>query len=279
MVLNRLTCPECSAGIESSAGYTPGQVVRCPKCETEFTVEDGGGSGAGSPMQPAPRRAGESDDFQPSARRASADAAWTYKNSWVRYAVLGVLLAVLGVLGYLLYQKRMNEGKEMAGGNGDEESVRPVDAHVVGPARQLVPFVPGGGGAVTVDRQKKEKTEPKKAKLTPDEIKTQLVGVWGNKKEQCSMEYKADGTFLYKVEKEGMPAKSIAGKWKVVNAEDGSSNPDLTVTIVNLEWTAEGKSAIKDGIFLRSDGLSSQPLLDQLVDGKKVVTVFSKKKE
>ena len=85
MVLNRLTCPECSAGIESSAGYTPGQVVRCPKCETEFTVEDGGGSGAGSPMQPAPRRAGESDDFQPSARRASADAAWTYKNSWVRY--------------------------------------------------------------------------------------------------------------------------------------------------------------------------------------------------
>lgn len=276
MVLNHLTCPECNAGIESSSGYTPGQVVRCPKCETEFTVEDGGSAAAGGSAQPVARRVGESDDYQPSARRASASSS--YKNSWVRYAVLGVLLAVLGVLGFMLYQKRMNEGKDSASGNGDEESVKPVDARVVGAAPKLTPLVPnGGGGAITTDRPKRDKTEKKKAMLSTDEIKSKLVGVWGNKKEQCSMEYKADGTFLYKVEKEGMPAKSIAGKWKVVDAEDGSSNPELTVTIVNTEWTTEGKPAVNELIRLRSDGLSSQPLLDQLLDGKKVVTVFSKK--
>ena len=38
-------------------------------------------------------------------------------NSSLRYAVLGVLLVVLGVLGYMLYDKKMKERQERRAGS------------------------------------------------------------------------------------------------------------------------------------------------------------------
>ncbi|MBX9580920.1 MAG: hypothetical protein K2X87_11480, partial [Gemmataceae bacterium] len=40
MSIPRVTCPECGAGLRSKTGFTAGEAVACPKCETEFTVED-----------------------------------------------------------------------------------------------------------------------------------------------------------------------------------------------------------------------------------------------
>ena len=62
MALNRLACPACGAAVHSAAGFAIGQAVNCPKCESEFSVDEAA----------------------------------------IRYAVLGVLLVVLVVLGYLL---------------------------------------------------------------------------------------------------------------------------------------------------------------------------------
>jgi hypothetical protein len=117
VALNRISCPECGAAVKSAAGFVPGDTVACTKCETEFTVPD------------------QTDDDL-STSKESGEPAWSYKNSWLRYAVLGVLLVVLCVLGFLLYDKRMKDNKDSSSGGGSSDDiVKVVNPTSVGPYR------------------------------------------------------------------------------------------------------------------------------------------------
>jgi uncharacterized Zn finger protein (UPF0148 family) len=121
--LNRITCPECGAGLKSKSGFTPGELVSCPKCETDFTVAEPADE-AEEPRKgkkPAKAAALPPDDEE-------EDEKWSYKNSWIRYAILGVLLVVLGVLGYMLYEKKKKEEARLA--RSQESGVRSQNAAV-----------------------------------------------------------------------------------------------------------------------------------------------------
>ena len=136
MSVSRTTCPSCGAGLKSAAGFNPGQAVRCPKCSTPFTVPDADAGFEEVVDEPAPpkkkgppaRAARDDDDDRPRRRSRDDDdedddddrprkkgkkkAAGGYKNSPARFAILGVLLVVLGVLAFLLYQKKMKEKED-----------------------------------------------------------------------------------------------------------------------------------------------------------------------
>lgn len=140
MPLLRITCPECGAGLKSSAGFTPGKTITCPKCEADFVVEEPEeekpvADRRTTKMKPATKKLkvavaeddedDEDEDEKPKKakkkkkkkKRVSEDGddeEWSYKNSWIRYAVLGVLVVVLAVLGYMLYKKKQDEAKNNA---------------------------------------------------------------------------------------------------------------------------------------------------------------------
>lgn len=95
MALNKIECPECGAGLKSSEGFSAGEEVECPKCETSFTVEEPDAD------VETPRK----------KKKKKADKEKTYKTSPMRFAVLGVLVAVMCVLGGMLYLK-MRKDKE-----------------------------------------------------------------------------------------------------------------------------------------------------------------------
>lgn len=162
MSLTRTTCPSCGAGLKSAAGFNPGQSVRCPKCSTAFAVpdpdfEEVGDEPAPPAQKKAPVRAAarNDDDDRPRRRRRPRDEdddddddddrprgkgkkQKGYKSSPLRYAILGVLLVVLGVLAFLLYQKKQREKEDAAApapaANGDD-----ADAPELRPRPQPVP--------------------------------------------------------------------------------------------------------------------------------------------
>jgi Zn-finger nucleic acid-binding protein len=133
--LQRIRCPECGAGLKSSAGFTVGKTITCPKCESDFVVEEPEeekpvAERRTTRMKPATKKLkvavaedeedeDREDEDRPKKakkkkkkKRPAADEdeeEWSYKNSWIRYAVLGVLLLVLAVLSYMLYEKRKKE--------------------------------------------------------------------------------------------------------------------------------------------------------------------------
>ena len=270
MVLHRVACPECGAEVESSPGFTPGQIVSCTKCRTEFTVEDAIGDGpSGRPAHAA----GGIDEYPSQSDRAKE---WSYQNSWLRFAVLGVLLTVLVVLGYMLYQKRMKERDETAGGGDGDEELRPLTPRVVGPAPKLTPQIPAGAGGGP-KKGGPVASEPKA--LTQDELRAKLVGKWESKAndELITIEYAGDGTFSYATEKKGQPKQTLTGKWKLLSTDPGIGGP-TPVTILNLEWTTEGKPALKEAVLLRMDGKAGHPHLDQEFAGKKAGSTFTKAK-
>lgn len=104
----RVNCPECGAGLKSSTGFAIGQPVACPKCESEFTVEDPDAVAARKPGRAAADDRPEDDtDDRPKKKRRSDDDAdegsgSSYKNSWVRYTILGVLVIILVTLAILM---------------------------------------------------------------------------------------------------------------------------------------------------------------------------------
>ena len=114
MSLLKIKCPECRAGLKSAAGFTPGQTVCCPKCETYFAVEEPTDEepAAAKPRKAVRAAAADDDEDEPRKKRKKPrddeDDAFeerSYKNSPLRYAILGVLVVVMLVLGYFLYEK------------------------------------------------------------------------------------------------------------------------------------------------------------------------------
>lgn len=272
MSLIRIKCPECGAGLKSSTGFTPGQSVSCPKCETEFTVE-----AQTAESLAASNRAGGPDDFVPGGSRGANHNGkeWSYKNSWLRYAVLGVLIVALGVLGYMLYDKKMTERKESANTTPEGRGIIRAE-----PPGEIIPLGPGPVGAGAGGAPKpKGKTEPKGKTPTMDEVKKTLVGIWETKRENenHTIDYNANGMFSYAMEKEGQPKKVVQGQWKLVRVEQAMAAP-VQVIDLHLEWTPDGKPTVKEIALLKQDGTLGHPLLDREIEGKKSGTTFTKKK-
>src|SRR5262249_1280706 len=131
VALKQIECPECGAALKSADGFTDGEAVDCPKCEAAFTVN------AARQANKRPR-----DEDEEGGERS-------YKRSPGRYAGLGVLLAVMIVLGVMLVMKnqRDRESEEhnakLAGRDiePDDEPIAPLPPRTQPPPGRL-PFNP-----------------------------------------------------------------------------------------------------------------------------------------
>lgn len=151
MATTRIECPECGAGLKSPSGFTAGESVECPKCETTFTVEEPEAQRpvkSKKPVRALASRAADDDDDEiddkPRKKKKKREEddedeedKRSYKTSPMRFVILGVLVVVMIVLGVLLFRKKQAE-KEEAKTNEDPP------ANVVGPPAN--PQGPGAGG-------------------------------------------------------------------------------------------------------------------------------------
>ena len=154
MALLKIKCPECSAGLKSPTGFTVGQTVRCPKCKTYFNVEEPEEEEEEAPKKSAPAAAkgkpaaakkpvkaavaeDEDEDEEPEEEEEEApkkkkkkkkkrsdddDEGGSYKNSPLRFIVLGILVTIMLVLGFMLYQKKQRE-KDSSDASGPPAAV------------------------------------------------------------------------------------------------------------------------------------------------------------
>ena len=241
MALLKTRCPECNAGLKSPTGFAVGQTVCCPKCETYFAVEEPEGeepkkapAGAKGKATDAPAakktlKATVADDDDAPQKKKKKKVSYdedeegtrSYKNSPLRFVVLGVLVVVMLVMGYFLYDKRK---KEAGGGDTSRDEAAVVNPRVAdqnGPKLQpiqpgLVVGVPkqpnpgGKGGAPAVPfglglglgLGGDPALTPAEIQKRTDKFKTALVGTWtadlgGGVTEELT--YTATGTFTTKL--------------------------------------------------------------------------------
>jgi uncharacterized Zn finger protein (UPF0148 family) len=291
----RTDCPECGAGIKLPAGFTPGRTVRCPKCETRFVVEaddedDAPAKPAGG-RKPVRAAADDEDDAPKKPRKkkkkaaADDDGGWSYRSSWIRFAVLAVLLVVLGVLGYMLYQKQQREkeadrkppedpdatAKAPADPAGDgKKAGRPVFGPI-GPIGDLAPLDPPG------------KAAPKADPAAVEEARKALVGEWEYRAggEAYTVRYEDGGLFRYEAVRPGDPPATVTGRWAVSNPRRlpdpkgaAAARPAVQVT---AEWGVVSKPGLKGDLVLFGDGTLAHPLLDRFEPGAGKPPVFRKK--
>jgi uncharacterized Zn finger protein (UPF0148 family) len=124
VAITRIECPECGAGLKSPSGFKAGQSVACPKCETYFTVdepeevEDEEEPPKTKPVKAAAATDDDDADEKPRKKKKKKrrddedDEEKSYKNSPLRYVVLGVLVIVMIVLGIMLILKKKGEREE-----------------------------------------------------------------------------------------------------------------------------------------------------------------------
>ena len=155
MALLKIKCPECNAGLKSPTGFTVGQTVCCPKCETYFAVEEPEEeeeapkkSAPAAKGKPAPAKKPvkaavaedlpdedeeEEEEEAPKKKKKKKkkrddddDEERSYKNSPLRFVILGILIIVMLVLGYMLYEKKQNEAKQSDAGGSRERPLSRV---------------------------------------------------------------------------------------------------------------------------------------------------------
>ena len=98
-------CPDCDARLKSDDGFTAGEEVECPKCETVFRVPD-----PSARKKAKPPAVEDDDDMERPKKKKkkgkkSDDDEGSYASSPVRFVVLGVLVVTMLVMGYFLYRK------------------------------------------------------------------------------------------------------------------------------------------------------------------------------
>jgi DNA-directed RNA polymerase subunit M/transcription elongation factor TFIIS len=129
VAIERATCPECRTTLKSTkpTGFVLGEALECPKCGTYFAAE------ATATAKPVVKpRAIEDDDEDERPRKKKArvveddededepprkkgkkakkhDGERSYKSSPIRFIVLGVLVVIMLVLAFFLYQKWQRE--------------------------------------------------------------------------------------------------------------------------------------------------------------------------
>lgn len=246
MSLNRIVCPDCGAGLASKAGFVIGQRLTCPKCETSFKVsapyeeveEETPSAPAKAPAaaKKTVRAAveaveDEDEDDRPKKKKKKKkrdddedEDGSSYRNSWIRYTILGILVTVMLVLGYFLYDKWKAQ---------NEDAAPQVKANEAPFARPIPPpGVPGKGpGPMGKGPGFPGQAQPKIGSggqqgptpglgfnpfggplgiLTPAEsekltagLVQKLIGTWEGKDPEGAthrVEYRADKTFSHKVE-------------------------------------------------------------------------------
>jgi hypothetical protein len=121
--------------MKSAAGFKVGKMVTCPKCEEAFVVEEPQdedeqeeeeaprSAKAKAPPAKATKKAARDDDEdeepedeeeeqrpkKKKKKKRGSNEEWSYRNSWIRYAILTVLIIIMCVLGYMLHLKRERE--------------------------------------------------------------------------------------------------------------------------------------------------------------------------
>jgi DNA-directed RNA polymerase subunit RPC12/RpoP len=141
MPIAKAVCPDCGAKLSSPDGFEVGEEVECPKCETEFKVR--APKPATAPVKAAPKpqvideddeeeerpkakRGPEPDDDEDEderpkkkkkkqgGKRRDDDEGGDYKNSPLRFIILGILILIMLVGGFFLVRKIMKERADNA---------------------------------------------------------------------------------------------------------------------------------------------------------------------
>jgi hypothetical protein len=230
----KFSCPECGHSFSARGGAT----TTCPKCNTEFA--DDGLAGA----------------------QAGGGEKWSYRTSWQRYAVLTVLVVVMGVLGYMLIQKRMNPPETTRGEGGGDDDIKVTNYTIkpgqMPPGASLKPLPAPGSPAGPAGAARPDDAPPPKAKgRSAADLRKQLVGTWEGKAgdETATVEYKDDGTFSYTA----AGAKAITGTWKLEDPTNRASGPSMT-------WTAEGLTVPATPLSVRNGKIEKHPMLHRPAD-------------
>jgi uncharacterized Zn finger protein (UPF0148 family) len=251
VAITRIECPECGAGLKSPSGFKAGQSVACPKCETYFTVDEPADDEdeVERPKKKAVKAASARDDDdedvadQPRKNKKKKrrddddDEEKSYKNSPLRYVVLGVLVVIMIVLGIMLILKKKNEREEANAAPADE---RPVNTDpVIPPQGKQVGGPKGRPGNVGMPAKQpvaiagiNPQQQPKAVGplngffgdpggATPDgkqliaSLSAKLASDWEGTAPDGSVHkvsYQSNGTFRHQV----VGGKSVSGTWQVV---------------------------------------------------------------
>lgn len=266
MAVLKIRCTECGAGLSSKSGFTPGETVLCPKCETEFAVPEPEDDDATPARKKVRAVVEDDDDDRPRKKRKKRrddddEPKKSFKNSPLRYAILGVLVVVMIVLGVLLYQKKMREREEADGGGAKpsgDSGEKPVIPPPPGGPNPMVPPLgfpkqpnpkqpnpklpnpkqPNPGGGSPLDGLFGQPNPAETRELT-ETLSKRLVGVWTGTQADGGMrrvEYKANGTFTDAVTG-GKSPREQAGTWKAA-APIGTRG-------LKLDRTGGGRSPVR----------------------------------
>jgi uncharacterized Zn finger protein (UPF0148 family) len=237
----RVGCPECGAGLKSKTGFTPGETVCCPKCETYFAVEepdeDEEESKPAKGKKPVTAVVEDDDEEDEKPRKKKKkkrgddededEKEWSYKNSWLRYVVLGILVIVMCVLGYMLVLKKKREAEDA---NAKEDDNTPAQAGgapnpAPGPGPGPGPGAPLPGGiGITMQGGGPGGKMPAKGDPNMMRAQTRLVGKWQKDEpikvngadEVHSVEYGPDGVFTYTAKVDPKP-RVVIGRWDLLS--------------------------------------------------------------
>ena len=274
MSLTRILCPDCGAGLASKAGFVIGQPVTCPKCKTPFKVSapfEEVKDDTPSPPTKAPAEAkktvravvavveddedeDEDEDERPKKKKKKKrrdedededEEGSSYRNSWIRYTILGILVIVMLVLAYFLYEKWKPQ-KETAEVKAEEGASNPPPPRMgirglpgQGPGIPgQGPGIPGQGPELAGTRR--PKTDPKIGQNPPlaglggfdplavpqtpaqiaertAKLSQKLIGTWeGTSSDGAThrIEYRADMTFSHTIQGGAEPGTTM-GKYVV----------------------------------------------------------------
>jgi uncharacterized Zn finger protein (UPF0148 family) len=237
VAITRIECPECGAGLKSAAGFEEGQTVECPKCETNFSVEE--------PVRKSTRNEDDEDDRPRKRKKKRSDddeSERSYKNSPMRFAVLGVLVVVMIVLGIMLVVKKKRESEADTASNDEAPPANanppgnglPIAARGAGglmppggpppfkganpPGKQFgTPNQPPPGGKLPIGDLFGGAVTPAETAQIQAKLSTKLLGVWEGAAPDGSthkVTYQAGGMFTHNVAGTGKDSAS-AGAWRV----------------------------------------------------------------
>jgi hypothetical protein len=172
VAIQKTNCPKCNVPFTSKAGFAVGEVIRCPKCGTNFAIQ-----------QPAPQKPKPAPPKPPatklSAKKVAKVAApepeiedepTPRKSSVVGYLVVGLLGIVVGIGGYMLYEKQQRDRQQTAE-TGTNTSVRPTQPSEEPPPQPKID-APGTGGTPKGETPKAETPKGETPKKEPPKGET-----------------------------------------------------------------------------------------------------------
>jgi uncharacterized Zn finger protein (UPF0148 family) len=200
------------------------------------------------------RRDDDEDDDRPKKKKKKKkrddeeEGGFSYSKSWIRLAVLGVLLTVLGVLGYMLYEKNKKEKQQDAPSaqKDDDDPSKPINQDQIRAAREKAQK---GRDAARDGKGQPVNVQPPPPAPPPSQevLKKRLTGTWVSRQGTTThkIEYNDDGTFVY-TKTAGGEDESIEGTWLVrgmmqnallIDRTYKTTHPD---TGQDVEYTQQG---------------------------------------